>query len=207
MTSRFTENAKKVIENSLNNARLFGHTYVGSEHLLLGILAEPSSTAAMLLTERGITYEKIKIRVAKLVGTGNKSEVSASDMTPRCKLILKRASEESKALMQSFIGSEHILMSILQEDCVASKLISTEGIKLTELYLALDGMVSRGSYDNTHTRLRDEERTPLLNKQGRDMTKMAAEGLLDPVIGREKEEERVIQILLRRTKKQPLSYW
>ncbi|MDD2269778.1 MAG: ATP-dependent Clp protease ATP-binding subunit [Eubacteriales bacterium] len=203
MTGRFTENAKKVLENSLNNARNLGHTYVGSEHLLLGILDEPSSTASKLLTERGVTYEKIRVRVVKLVGSGSSSSVSASDMTPRCKLILKRAADESKTLMQCYIGSEHILMAMLQEDCVASKLISAEGVKLTELYLMLDGMVSKGSYDTAHIRLRDEERTPLLNKQGRDMTKMAADGLLDPVIGREKEEERVIQILLRRTKNNP----
>ncbi|HBL83784.1 MAG: hypothetical protein A2Y17_08415 [Clostridiales bacterium GWF2_38_85] len=203
MTSRFTENAKKVLENSLLIARSLGHTYVGSEHLLLGILSEPASTAAKLLTERGVTLDKIRVRVIKLVGSGSASNVAASDMTPRCKQILKRAADESKSQMQCYIGSEHILMSLLQEDCVASKLISAEGIKLTELYLMLDGMISKGSYDAGCVRLRDEERTPLLNKHGRDITKLAIEGLLDPVIGRNNEEERIIQILLRRTKNNP----
>ncbi|HBR30486.1 MAG TPA: ATP-dependent Clp protease ATP-binding subunit ClpC, partial [Clostridiales bacterium] len=130
MTKRFTENAKRVISTSLALAKELGHTYIGSEHLLLGILSDGTSSASKLLYGRGITFAETKSRVIELVGMGCKSELSTEDMTPTCKKILMSASTQVKSTLYNFIGTEHILMALLKEDCVGARLVEAGGVDI-----------------------------------------------------------------------------
>ncbi len=205
MTKRFTENAKRVISTSLALAKELGHTYIGSEHLLLGILSDGTSSASKLLYGRGITFAETKSRVIELVGMGCKSELSTEDMTPTCKKILMSASTQVKSTLYNFIGTEHILMALLKEDCVGARLVEAGGVDIPELCSNLDGMFYR-VYEDAAVEadvIATKKSTPNLDKNAVNLTDKALSGKIDPVIGRKKEEERLIGILLRRGKNNP----
>ncbi|HOJ47731.1 MAG TPA: ATP-dependent Clp protease ATP-binding subunit [Bacillota bacterium] len=205
MTKRFTENAKRVISASLAIAKELGHTYIGSEHLLLGILSDSTSSAAKLLNARGVTFSDIKTRIIELVGMGCKSNLSTEDMTPTCKKILMSSSAQAKNSLYNYIGTEHILMALLKEDCVGARLIEAAGVNTAELCGCLDGMYCRMYEETTAEAEVNQIRksTPNLDKNAINLTEKALAGKIDPVIGREKEEERLISILLRRSKNNP----
>ncbi|PKM63190.1 MAG: ATP-dependent Clp protease ATP-binding subunit ClpC, partial [Firmicutes bacterium HGW-Firmicutes-21] len=205
MTKRFTENAKRVISASLALAKELGHTYIGSEHLLLGILSDSTSSASKLLNGRGVTFSETKTRIIELVGMGCKSNLSTEDMTPTCKKILMSSSTQAKSSLYNFIGTEHILLALLKEDCVGTRLIEAAGVDVSELCICLDGLFCRvfeetaAEAEVSHTK----KTTPNLDKNAINLTEKALAGKIDPVIGREKEEERLIGILLRRSKNNP----
>ena len=217
MTNRFTQKAQNALNNALLAAREFGHTYVGSEHLLVGLAAEEDSVAARALLSKGVNKQKIVETIVNNMGTGSPTNVNASDLTPRTKQIIEMSAYASARYGHGYIGTEHLLLALLEEsDCVANQILSSLGISPAELkkdVLAyLEGMES-GSTGTTDSgaigkqpknkNSADIKDCPTLSSYGRDLTALAKAGKLDPIIGRENETERVIQILARRTKNNP----
>jgi ATP-dependent Clp protease ATP-binding subunit ClpC len=183
MTKRYTENAKRVISASLAIAKELGHTYIGSEHLLLGILSDSSSSATKLLNARGVTFSETKTRIIELVGMGCKSNLSTEDMTPTCKKILMSSSTQAKSSLYNYIGTEHILMALLKEDCVGARLIEAAGVNTAELCGSLDGMYCR-MYEETAAEAEVSQirkSTPNLDKNAINLTEKALAGKIDPL--------------------------
>ena len=215
MMDRFTDNAGRALSAAYTAARKMGHTGVASEHLLLGLLSRRDSIAAKLLAKHGITYENFYDKIVRNDGRGDESEENV-DMSPRAKRIIENSGAEALATAQNYIGTEHILMAILHEsDCVAVKLLLEENVDLDALY-AQTSAVACGFEPSGFTGGSDapkkgqgekkepsSDKTPTLDQYGNDLTAAAREGKLDPVIGRENEMQRVIQILSRRTKNNP----
>ena len=208
---RFTQKAQNVLNNALGYARELGHTYIGSEHVLLGLVGEHDSIAANILTARGADLNKIRTAVIEIAGEGTPSGVSAADMTPRTKHIIEASSMEALQLRQNYIGTEHLLLALLaQRDCVGVKILEECGISLSDvrsdLTAYLSGNRNEGgtlSGDRKESTKETKSNTPTLSAHGRDLTAIAREGRIDPIIGRDSETERVVQILSRRTKNNP----
>ncbi len=204
---RFTKKAQNVLNRALTYAREMGHTYIGSEHLLLGLVGEEDSVASKILHERGISFENVKSAVETFAGVGTMSDVSAADMTPRTKHIIESSANEALRLSQSYIGTEHILLALIAEaDCVAVKIIKECGVGISDIKSDLQGYLG-AQRESGNTQKREDEKkntsTPTLSQHGRDLTALAKDGKIDPIIGRDTETERVIQILSRRTKNNP----
>lgn len=208
ITKRFSDGAKRIVTAALLAAKEMGHTYVGSEHLLMGILREADCTPARLLCERGLTYDAVKKRILGLVGMGCKTILSADDMTPICRRIILRASIISTAAQSPCVGVEHILMAILGEECVAVRIMEETDIDTDELHAILQELycdnITSVTVEKEKTKTKKSSHpTPLLDSNSQDLTEKARLGGIDPVIGREKEEERLIAVLLRRSKNNP----
>ena len=214
MTNRFTVKAQNVLNNSLRLARELGHTYIGSEHLLLSLSAEKESVAAKLLEKRGVTYENVREALIREVGEGSHSDVTPADMTPRTKRIIEHSAMESLRTGQNYIGTEHILAALLlEQDSVAAKLLEELHASISDLksdlsaFFGVSAEKSAPSPREGGAREKKKESTlaksPTLSQYGRDLTALAKEGKIDPVIGRDAETERVIQILSRRQKNNP----
>lgn len=212
MANRFTKSASDVLNSAMSSARTLGHTYIGTEHILLGLLSAESGAACKLLTARSISYEKTKELVIQLAGSGEHTEVGPGDMTPRTKRLIEIAARESVRLGQNYIGTEHILLAMLSEpDCVGVKLLSLQGASVGDIAEDLtaffrDSAVSGARADAGDTadeQVGGEKGGSMLSQYGRDLTALARQGKIDPVIGRDGETERVIQILSRRTKNNP----
>ena len=206
MNERFTDKAAAALNAALLAARQLGHSFIGSEHLLLGLCGEKDSIAARLLEEKGIRPDAVTARIAAIEGTGAPSSVTPDDITPRTKRIIERSYEEARSLGQGYIGTEHLLLALLrEEDSVAVRILESLGLSAEGLYDELSEHLSGGgSPAAAGGKRRAEDRdTPLLTQYGRDLTEMARQGKIDPIIGREAETERVIQILSRRTKNNP----
>lgn len=212
----FTPRANDAVNLALSQACLLGHTYIGSEHLLLGLLLEGSGAAYHCLTQNGVEPEAVLDLLIKTVGRGIQSKLSPSDMTPRCRRILEQSILESRKNNCETVGSEHILMSLLREkDCYAVRFLAQLGadpiILYRQLFQAMDfsgdlsSTLPLGQSEGSQSLSRKKEsyHTVLLDKFGRDLTEKAKNKLLDPVIGRENEIERVVRILSRRSKNNP----
>ena len=212
MTNRFTRKAQNALNHALIAARSFGHSYVGSEHLLVGLASDSESVSARILAAKGATRAKIIDTITTAIGTGTPTDVTAADLTPRTKQIIEMSAYTSTRLGHSYIGTEHLLLSLLEEtDCVALRVLEALGVSATDLKNSLlsylDGVERTAPVDKaarTQARadgaLRD---CPTLASYGRNLTALAKEGKLDPIIGRDAETERVIQILARRQKNNP----
>ena len=212
MTNRFTQKAQNALNHALIAARSFGHSYVGSEHLLVGLASDGESVSARILAAKGVTRAKIIDTITTAIGTGTPTDVTAADLTPRVKQIIEMSAYTSTRLGHSYIGTEHLLLSLLEEsDCVALRVLEALGVGANELKNSLlsyfDGAARStpaGKPTRTQARadgaLRD---CPTLASYGRNLTEFAKEGKLDPTVGREAETERVIQILARRQKNNP----
>ena len=218
MANRFTQKAQNVLNLSLRFASEMGHTYIGSEHLLLGLIKEESGVAAHYLAERDATLEKVQNAVVQMAGVGSPTSLSAADMTPRTKNIIEASLYESQRNGQDYIGTEHLLLALLGErDCVAVRILDSIGVSVTDLrsdlmsYLgnsisgerAANNGTRFGGNANTTGGKSTLDATPTLKNFGRDLTEAARAGKIDPIIGRDSETERVIQILSRRTKNNP----
>ena len=207
MNSKFTQKAQNAINAALDTARSFGHTYVGSEHLLIGLCAERDSASSRMLAARGGSHEKIREATVAISGKGSPNvRVGASDMTPCVKKIIEESGNFSLQFGQSYIGTEHLLLALLEEqDSVASKVLERCGVPTSELRgdvsLFLGGNIDRSKAQRLTKN--DERRIVALSGYGRDLNAMAKLSRLDPVIGREAEISRVIQILSRRSKNNP----
>lgn len=206
--SRFTSTALGAIRLAQENAARLGHCYVGSEHLLLGLACQEYSLAAGLLREAGADSRSLRAAVAQLVGTGAPGPALRQGLTPRCCQVIRRAAEECRRLGGPAVGAEHLLLGVLLEpDSSAAHLLGAcevdrEGLRRA-VYAALGGEDGAPRPMRSREPERASGDTRQLDQCARDLTRMAAEGRLDPVIGREEELDRVIQILSRRTKNNP----
>ena len=211
MANKFTQKAQNTLNRALVCARELGHTYIGSEHLLLGLIQEKDSIASRLLLAKGADFEKMRKGIVDIAGEGSQSLVSAADMTPRAKRIIEASSAESARNGNRYIGTEHLLLALLNErDCVGVRLLESEGLVIGELkndiYTLLSASSDKGK--KTDPKAVGEEKlkikgAPVLSAYGRDLTEVAKDGRMDPIIGREAETERVVQILSRRSKNNP----
>ena len=209
MQDKFTDNAVTAIEAANSAAISLSQSYVGSEHLLIGLLSV-DGVARRVLEENGVTYDRFMELVNKLLTPGNVAVGSTEAMTPRAKRIISLAATEAYRLNSGKIGTEHILIAMLKEgDSIAVRLLNTIGVNLQKVYidiltaLGLDISQARSDYANFRNSGNNKSKTPTLDMYSRDLTEYAREGKLDPVIGRETEVQRVIQILSRRTKNNP----
>ena len=206
--SRFTSTALGAIRLAQENAARLGHCYVGSEHLLLGLACQEYSLAAGLLREAGADSRSLRAAVAQLVGTGAPGPALRQGLTPRCCQVIRRAAEECRRLGGPAVGAEHLLLGVLLEpDSSGARLLGAcevdrEGLRRA-VYAALGGEDGAPRPMRSREPERVSGDTRQLDQCARDLTRMAAEGRLDPVIGREEELDRVIQILSRRTKNNP----
>ena len=205
--NRFTSTALGAIRLAQENAARLGHSYVGSEHLLLGLASQEYSLASRLLRETGADSQTLRAAIAQLVGTGVPNRTLHQGLTPQCCQVIQRAAAECRRLQQPSVSAEHLLLGLLREpNCSAVRLLADCQVDSQGLYRAV--CASLGGEENPLRSIRREpERvsgdTRQLDQCARDLTRMAADGRLDPVIGREEELQRVIQILSRRTKNNP----
>ena len=206
----FTEKANLAINYAIESAESFGHTYIGSEHLLAGLLKEGSGTAFALLNSKGVTLEDVNRLMETKVGRGESTSLSPNDLTPRAKHILEMAIADARAMSSGYVGTEHILLAIIQEgQSYGVRFMEELGAdpekianELIEAYGESSGAFGASGEERSSQR-GDASKTDTIEKFGRDLTKDARDGKIDPVIGRQKEIERVIQILTRRTKNNP----
>jgi ATP-dependent Clp protease ATP-binding subunit ClpC len=222
MYERFTERARKVMQLANQEAQRFNHEYIGTEHMLLGLVKEGNGVAANVLKNLGVDLRKIRLEVEKLVQSGPEMvTIGKLPQTPRAKKVIEYSMEEARNLAHSFVGTEHILLGLLREqDGVAAQVLMNLGLKLEEvreevlnlLGSGLEGSEGgeRGGRDagaaagEAASAKGSKSKTPALDSFGRDLTELAQQGKLDPVIGRDNEIERAIQVLCRRTKNNPV---
>lgn len=205
---RFTNKAQEAINYSKLIAKELGHAYVGTEHLLLGLLKETDGVASMVLMNQGITFNIIKEQISELIGHNQISLKEPDGFTPRVRKILEMALKEALYMNTSLIGTEHMLIAILKEpDSMATRLIEVVGGSKQKIYndiLRTIGKESKSQKLKQNTNKKeDESKTPTLDQFSHDLTLQAKKGEFDPIIGRDKEIERIIQILSRRTKNNP----
>lgn len=199
---RCTEGAKRALALAQEAARAMGHNYVGSEHLLLGLIREEEGAAYKALSAFGVTTDAVAECADALVGRGDYHFTDSFGYTPRTKKILELSLYEAKSLKMGYIGTEHILLAILRErDSVAVRILQDLGADIPGLQSVLAG--GRPTAEAAQKPAQKGQGTPILDQYGRDLTRAARDGELDPVIGRETEIQRVIQILCRRTKNNP----
>jgi len=206
MFNRFTERARKVILLAKEEAKRFNHDYIGTEHLLLGLVREGEGVAAAVLASLGLGPDKIRFEVEKLVQPGPATIVSGDiPFTPKAKKVIELAMEEARDLGHNYIGTEHLLLGLIREgEGVASQVLLNLGMDLDRVRMEVMNLLG-SSIPGYGTPPRTKKgKTPALDAFGRDLTKSAKDGKLDPVIGRKNEIERVIQILSRRTKNNPV---
>ena len=208
--SNFSEKAREAIRNSHDVACELGHGYIGSEHLLLGIMKTEGAQGAKLLEDRGVTYERALERIRAMIGSGESiSPECELALTPRSKRILEMAAMEARRLGLGFIGTEHIMAAIARDgDGVAAQVLAGFGVNMSSLYQELVSQMSGDAAafsapSGSKKQQAKGAKTPTLDQFGTDLTAQAREGKFDPVIGRDKEIARVLQILSRRTKNNP----
>ena len=207
MIDRFTAKARESINLAVQAAEELGHSYVGTEHLLIGLLEEGGGVAARVLSENGVKKEKVISLVSQLISPDQTVRMEESGYTPSARRVLENSYKEAVRFKARLIGTEHLLISIIRDnDCVASRLLNTIGISIQKLYIDVLAAMGEDAPANKEELLkgaRTKGSTPTLDSYSRDLTELAREGKLDPVIGRETEIKRLIQILSRRTKNNP----
>jgi len=213
MFERFTERARKVMALANREAQRFNHEYIGTEHILLGLVKEGSGVGANVLKNLGVDLHKVRIEVEKLVKTGpDMVTMGKLPQTPRAKKVIELSIEEARNLNHNYVGTEHLLLGLLREqDGVAAQVLMNLKLKLEEVREEVLNLLGAGvEPDEAGTapaggpQRRPKSKTPALDSFGRDLTALAKEGQLDPVIGRQDEIERVLQVLCRRTKNNPV---
>ena len=216
MFNRFTERARKVILLAKEEAKRFNHDYIGTEHILLGLLREGDGVAAVVLQKMGLNLQQIRMEIEKIVKPGPPTVVSGDiPFTPTAKKVIELSSEEARSLGHNYIGTEHLLLGLIREgEGVASQVLMNLGLdlnKVREEIAELLGSAMPPGFGNVQppgpgqvSQQRTSSKTPALDAFGRNLTQLARDNKLDPVIGRQSEIERVIQILSRRTKNNPV---
>lgn len=203
---RFTERAQKVMVYSQEEAIRLNHNYIGTEHILLGLLREVEGTAAQVLKSKGITLDLIRQQVEAAIGKGQQRVEQVMGYTPRTKTIIELSVDEARIMGHNYIGTEHLLLALMREgEGIAAQILMGMGLNFDsirqELIALLNNETAKSKSGASSAK---NSNTPALNQYGRDLNEMAKEGKLDPIIGREKEIERLIQILSRRTKNNPV---
>src|SRR6202795_3576496 len=206
---RFTERARQVVVLAQDEARALKHNYIGTEHILLGLLREEEGLAARVLESLDITVEEVRAQVARIVGQGDEVTTGQIPFTPRAKKVLELALREALSLGHNYIGTEHILLGLVREnEGVAARILldfdaDAEKIR-NEIIRMLSGPGRRQVRACSAAPGEKSKRSKRLDQCGRNLTKLAVEGKLDPVVGRQTEIERVMQILSRRQKNNPV---
>jgi ATP-dependent Clp protease ATP-binding subunit ClpC len=220
MYERFTDRARKVMQLANQEAQRFNHEYIGTEHMLLGLVKEGTGVAANVLKNLDVDLRKIRLEVEKLVQSGPEMiTMGKLPQTPRAKKVIEYSMEEARKLNHNFVGTEHIVLGlVLEQEGVAAQVLMNLGLKLEEVREEVlnllgngleggegserGGREGAGASESSSTK-GGKSKTPALDSFGRDLTELAMQGKLDPVIGRAKEIERAIQVLCRRTKTIP----
>lgn len=210
MIYKFTSRAEKALELANDLAMELGHNYIGTEHLLYGLAKEGTGVASKVIEMQDVTPEQIKEEIEVLIGVGSEIDVETVGFTPRTKRVIENAFREARKLGTEYIGTEHLLIGIMREgDSVAVRVMMNLNINPQRLYTEIlkvineDEAVMNNEKSNNNASYGSYNQTTTLNQYGADLTKQAKEGKLDPVIGRKKEIDRVIEILSRRTKNNP----
>lgn len=212
MQKPYTKKAEKVLEIAKKASRSMHHSYIETEHLLIGLLGEGSGAAAKVLSSAGVDEERILELIENLIApSGNVIVADAGGYSPRTLRVLENAAKEAERFKNEKVGTEHLLIALIKEaDCAAVRLLNTLGVNLQRLYVETltamgeDVSLHKDEFQNGKlAKKKNLEATPTLNQYSRDLTQLAKEGGLDPVIGREEEMQRVIQILSRRSKNNP----
>ncbi|MFH0768602.1 MAG: ATP-dependent Clp protease ATP-binding subunit [Chloroflexota bacterium] len=199
---KFSERARRVLTSAQEEAQRLNHSYIGTEHILLGLIREEEGAAAKVLNNLGVSLSKVRSAVEYIVGRGEKAVTNEVGLTPRAKRVIELAIDEARYLSHNYIGTEHLLLGLLHEgEGVAAGVLESFGITLDKAREETTRVISQGTGRSKLTRT--ASRTQLLDQLGIDLTAAARAGKLDPVIGRAKEIERVTQILSRRTKNNP----
>ncbi len=227
MAKRFTENAQKIILIAQEEAKRLNHDYVGTEHILLGLSAIDGTVSHKILTGLGVTFRKVRQEIEKMVGIGDTIMLLGEiPFTPRAKKVLELSVEESQVLNTEHIGTEHILLGLVrEEEGMASRILENLGLRLEVVREAVISFLGEANEDDLKEQTSElpqeinfdslpkreqapqdkkKSKTPTLDEYTRDLTRLAAQGKLDPVIGREDEIERIVQILARRSKNNPV---
>ncbi len=209
MTYKFTERAQEALQIANDIAIQLGHNYIGTEHLLYGLTKEGSGVANKVLENQNVTAENVLEKIEELIGKGEIEIKETTGFTPRTKRVIENAYREAKRLGSDYIGTEHLLIGIMREgDSIAVRIMMALNLNPQKLYNEIVKIINEyGEVDNSNKENKNVatsfNSTPTLNQFGTDLTKIAKEGKLDPVIGRKHEIERVIQILSRRNKNNP----
>jgi len=202
MWEPFTERARRSIVLAQEEAQRLGNNYIGTEHILLGIISEGESLAAKVLETLGVNLAKVRAEVEAIVGRGGQTVQQEMVFTPRAKRVIELAFEEARQLNHNYIGTEHLLLGLIREgEGVAARVLTNLGVDPAKVRVQTTSLL--GAETQTQAASKGKSKTPTLDAYGRDLTQLAREGKLDPVIGRNTEIERVIQILSRRTKNNP----
>src|SRR5580700_8652485 len=219
MYERFTDRARKVMQLANQEAQRFNHEYIGTEHILLGLVKEGSGVAANVLKNLDIDLRRIRLEVEKIVQAGpDMVTMGKLPQTPRAKKVIEYSIEEARNLNHNYVGTEHLLLGLLREqEGVAAQVLINLGLKLEDVREEVLNLVghnmtteesggggSGNAGSSERTGGKGKSKTPALDSFGRDLTELARQGKLDPVIGRQAEIERVIQILSRRQKNNPV---
>jgi len=216
MYERFTDRARKVMQLANQEAQRFNHEYIGTEHILLGLVKEGSGVAANVLKNLDIDLRKIRLEVEKIVQAGpDMVTMGKLPQTPRAKKVIEYSIEEARNLNHNYVGTEHLLLGLLREqEGVAAQVLMNLGLKLEDVREEVLNLLGHnmdsgestggGGGGGERTANKGKSKTPALDSFGRDLTELARQGKLDPVIGRQNEIERVIQVLSRRTKNNPV---
>src|SRR6188508_2989045 len=229
MYERFTDRARKVMQLANQEAQRFNHEYIGTEHILLGLVKEGSGVAANVLKKLDVDLRKIRLEVEKLVQSGPEMVTMGKlPQTPRAKKVIEYSMEEARNLNHNYVGTEHILLGLLREqEGVAAQVLMNLGLKLEEVREEVLNLLGHGleggegseraaggreaagggggsGESSGSSGKGSKSKTPALDSFGRDLTELARQGKLDPVIGREREIERAIQVLCRRMKNNPV---
>ncbi len=201
----FTTKANEVLNLAIKSAQAYGHNYIGTEHILIGLLSTDSTIPA--LTNNNITYEGVDRLIREEIGVGNPTSLTPDDFTPRAKRIIEISFQIARTMRNSYVSVEHLLAALLKEDdSYAVKFINELGTDSQRVFDDLISDLSSNSYDSnpqSSSKKKGKSKTPTLDDFGKNLTELAKQGKIDPVIGREKEIERVIQILSRRNKNNP----
>ncbi len=205
MFERFTEKAIKVIMLAQEEARRLGHNFVGTEQILLGLIGEGTGVAAKVLKSMGVNLKDARVEVEKIIGRGSGFVAVEIPFTPRAKRVLELSLEEARQLGHNYIGTEHLLLGLIREgEGVAARVLENLGVDLAKVRTQVIRMLGETAEVAAGGGSKGSTKTPTLDEFGSNLTQQAADGKLDPVVGRQKEIERVIQILGRRTKNNPV---
>jgi ATP-dependent Clp protease ATP-binding subunit ClpC len=201
---KFTERARRVLTLAQEEAQRFNHNYIGTEHLLLGLVREGDGVAAKVLANLGVELNKVRSAVEFIIGRGDRAVLGEIGLTPRAKKVIELAVDEARRLNHHYIGTEHLLLGLVREgEGIAAGVLESLGVNLERVRAETTRILSQ-SMPQDPQRQRTQTRTPTVDQLGMDLTSAARAGKLDPVIGRHKEIERVIQILSRRQKNNPV---
>lgn len=200
---KFSERARRSLTRAQEEAQRFGHSYIDTEHILLGLIADEESVASKVLVNLGVAPSKIRAGVEFVVGRGERSSIGEVGLTPRAKRVIELAVDEARRLSHSYIGTEHLLLGLLRErEGGAVGVLESFGVTLERAQAEINNLLNQGTAQ-ARSVTKSTARTPVLDQLGIDLTAAARAGKLDPVVNRNKEIERVVQILSRRTKNNP----